>query len=58
MTTIPDGCECHYTSVRIPGEPHIPSYLEAEQNPDCPVHPMAVPVDDSSSASNIAEGEF
>jgi hypothetical protein len=58
MTTIPDGCECHYTSVSIPGEPHIPSYLEAEPNPNCPVHPMTVAADDSSSAPDIKEGEF
>lgn len=32
------GCTCHYTEQRIPDEPHIPAYLEAEQNPDCPLH--------------------
>lgn len=34
----PEGCICHYTVRRIPGEPHIPSYFDAEWNPDCPVH--------------------
>jgi len=38
MTHVCADCECHYTEVRIPGEPHIPSYLEAEMNPDCPIH--------------------
>ena len=38
MTTIPAGCLCHYTEQRIPGEPHIPGYLDGEPNPDCPVH--------------------
>jgi hypothetical protein len=38
MTHMCPGCECPATSVRIPGEPHIPSYLDMEWNPDCPVH--------------------
>lgn len=38
MTHICPGCTCHYTEQRIPGEPHIPPYLESEWNPDCPRH--------------------
>lgn len=38
MTHICAGCECFFTEHGIPGEPHIPSYLEAEPNLDCPVH--------------------
>lgn len=32
------GCTCTYHEVHIPGEPHIPGYLDMEPNPDCPVH--------------------
>ena len=28
---------------RIPGEPHIPAMVEAEQNPDCAMHGEATP---------------
>jgi hypothetical protein len=38
MTHICEGCECWHREMRIPGEPHIPSYFEAEPNPDCPIH--------------------
>lgn len=38
LTTIPDGCTCDYTTQRIPGEPHIPAYLDGEPDPLCPVH--------------------
>lgn len=38
LVTIKDGCICHYEWARIPGEPHIPAYLEMEPEPDCPVH--------------------
>lgn len=38
LTHICADCSCHHTEVRIPGEPHIPSYYEAEMNPDCLVH--------------------
>ena len=38
MTHICPGCTCHHTEVRIPGEPQIPAYLDAEQDPDCPRH--------------------
>ena len=38
MTHVCKGCDCHYTAQRIPGEPHIPSYLEMEPNPECPIH--------------------
>lgn len=38
LTTVPEGCRCYFTEQRIPGEPHIPSFLDAEPNLDCPVH--------------------
>lgn len=38
MTHVCQGCTCHHTEVRIPGEPHIPPYLECEPNPDCHIH--------------------
>ena len=41
MTHVCPDCTCHHTEARIPGEPHIPSYLESELNPDCPVHGYA-----------------
>lgn len=38
MTHVCPGCICHHIEVRIPGEPHIPAYLDAEPNPQCPLH--------------------
>ncbi|UQN29464.1 hypothetical protein [Brachybacterium kimchii] len=38
MTHVCADCTCHVTEVRIPGEPHIPAYLDMEPNPECPVH--------------------
>jgi hypothetical protein len=42
MTHICPGCTCYITEMRIPGEPQMGSYLEAEWNPDCPVHTAVV----------------
>jgi hypothetical protein len=38
MTHICKGCECSHAERRIPGEPHMPAYYDAEPNPDCLVH--------------------
>lgn len=38
LTTIPPDCTCDYHEQRIPGEPHIPAYLDGEPDPLCPVH--------------------
>ena len=38
MTHVCPGCTCHHTEASIPGEPQMGTYLEAEPNPDCPVH--------------------
>lgn len=38
MTHVCPGCTCWVTEARIPGEPQMPSYLEVEPNPDCPIH--------------------
>lgn len=38
MTHVCKGCSCHTTRVRIPGEPHIPAYIESEWNPACEIH--------------------
>jgi len=38
MTHLCDDCTCRAYEVRIPGEPHIPAYLEAEPDPECPAH--------------------
>ena len=38
MTHVCPNCTCRHAEARIPGEPHIPAYLEVELNPRCPVH--------------------
>lgn len=38
----PDGCTCWFELRRIPGEPHIPAYYDAEWNPTCPIHSSGV----------------
>lgn len=38
LTTIPEGCTCHYTEQRDPAEPHMPAFFDAEPNPNCRVH--------------------
>jgi len=38
MAHICRGCTCFHCEVRIPGEPHMPGYLETEQNEKCPIH--------------------
>lgn len=38
MTHACKGCTCRYEEVRDPYEPHIPAYLDMEEDPDCPIH--------------------
>lgn len=40
LTHVCVGCTCTYTETWIPGEPQLGSYLEAEQDPFCSIHPM------------------
>ncbi|QFG09448.1 hypothetical protein I5H08_gp039 [Mycobacterium phage Yuna] len=38
MTTVPEGCACHWYPVRDPAEPQLGSWLDGEPNPACWVH--------------------
>lgn len=39
LTTVPEGCTCHLELVSDPYEPQMGSWLEGEQDPNCPIHP-------------------